>query len=89
MTTTPTSSTSSRLFDNLTTAVIALDEDLKVTALNTAAEQLLGISANKALGRRLTQVASIPDSLFARLRKAIDMGQPINNRQVQLHRPYH
>lgn len=74
----------SRLLDNMTTAVVALDSGLKITALNTAAEQLLGISANKAISRRLTQLVHIPDSLFARLREAIELGQPVNDRHVTL-----
>jgi len=67
-----------RLLDHMTTAVIALDNGLKVAALNTAAEQLLGVSASKAIGRRLAQIVIIPDSLFARLREAVELGQPVN-----------
>lgn len=73
-----------RLLDHMTTAVIALDNGLKVAALNTAAEQLLGVSASKAIGRRLAQIVIIPDSLFARLREAVELGQPVNDRHVTL-----
>ncbi len=73
-----------RLLDNMSTAVVALDGGLKITALNTAAEQLLGISVGKAVGRRLTQLVHIPDSLFARLREAVESGQPVNDRHVTL-----
>jgi len=41
----------SRLLDQLTTAVIWLDADLCVLALNSAAEMLLGTSRGKALGK--------------------------------------
>jgi len=77
-------STAAKLLDNMTTAVVALDSSLKITSLNTAAEQLLGISAQKALGKRLAQAVVIPDSLFARLREALELGQPIHDRQVTL-----
>lgn len=77
-------SVSDRLLDNMTTAVIALDSALKITSLNTSAEQLLGISASKATGRRLAQIVNIPDSLFARLREAVEIGQPVNDRHVTI-----
>ena len=72
------------LLDNMTTAVVALDSGLKVTSLNTSAEQILGISACKAIGRRLAQIVLIPDSLFARLREAVELGQPVNDRHVTI-----
>jgi len=72
------------LLDNMSTAVVALDDALTITAVNTAAEQLLGLSAHRALGRRLSQIITIPDSLFARLRQALEMDQPVNDRQVCL-----
>lgn len=72
------------VLDNMTTAIISLDGGLKIRAINTSAEQLLGISASKAVGRRLAQMVSIPDSLFARLREAVEQGQPVNDRHVTL-----
>jgi len=76
--------TADKLLDNMTTAVVALDDALNIKSLNPAAEQLLGISANRSIGRRLGQVVAIPDSLFARLSEAVDTHQPINDRQVTL-----
>ena len=75
---------SANLLDNMTTAVLALDGALKITSINTSAEQLLGVSAGKAIGRRLTQLVLIPDSLFARLREAFELGQPVNDRHVTI-----
>jgi len=72
------------LLDNMTTAVVALDNALKITAINTSAEQLLGTSVSRSIGRRLAQVVTIPDSLFARLRAAVELGQPVNDRQVSI-----
>lgn len=74
------------LLDNMTASVIALDSGLKITYLNASAEQLLGVSASRAIRRRLAQIVSIPDSLFARLREALEQGQPVNDRQVTLER---
>ncbi len=81
-----TTGTAAILLDNMTTGIIALDSGLKITLLNASAEQLLGVSATRAAGRRLAQVVSIPDSLFARLREALEQGQPVNDRHVTLER---
>ena len=40
-------------------------------SLNTAAEQLFGTGARRAIGQRLTHVVTVPDALFARLRDAM------------------
>ncbi len=40
-----------KLLDQLTTAVVWLDSELSVLAMNSAAEMLLGTSRNKALGK--------------------------------------
>ncbi len=73
-----------QLLDNMTTAIVALDNGLRITSLNSSAEQLFGISASRAIGRRLAQIVTIPDSLFARLREAVELGQPVNDRHVAL-----
>lgn len=66
----------------MSTAVLAIDDSLRIRYINTAAEQLLGISIRKALNLRLTRALSIPDSLFARVREALDGNQPFTDRQV-------
>jgi len=68
----------------MTTAVVTLDSELKITSLNTSAEQLFGVSRGKTIGRLLGQVVLIPDSFFARLREVLELGQPVNDRQVTL-----
>jgi len=68
----------------MTTAVVTLDSELKITSLNTSAEQLFGVSRGKTIGRLLGQVVLIPDSFFARLREVVELGQPVNDRQVTL-----
>jgi len=42
------------LLDSLVTSVFLLDRDLRITYLNAAAQTLLGLSPNQALGRRIT-----------------------------------
>ena len=48
------------LLRSLTTALVALDEALRVTYLNPAAQDLLGISERQSLGRQLAELVS-PD----------------------------
>ncbi|NND92101.1 MAG: PAS domain-containing protein [Granulosicoccus sp.] len=68
----------------MATAVIAIDDGMRIDYLNNAAEQLLGISARKVLGQRLTRALTIPDSLFARIRIALQASQPFTDRQVSV-----
>lgn len=68
----------------MATAVIAIDDGMRILYLNNAAEQLLGLSANKAMQQRLTRLLTIPDSLFARIRHANETGQPFTDRQVNI-----
>lgn len=70
------------LLDSMSTAVLAIDESVNIVYLNSAAEQLLGVSQRKATGQRLTRVLTIPDTLFARLREALGNTQPFTDRQI-------
>lgn len=66
----------------MATAVLAVDQTMRITYLNNAAEQLLGISARKVINQRLTRILTIPDTLFARLREAQLTGQLFSDRQI-------
>lgn len=72
------------LLDSIATAVLALDEHMRITYLNAAAEQVLGVSARKALDQQLPRMLTIPDTLFARLRDALNNGQPFTERQISV-----
>lgn len=72
------------MLDTLTTAVMCVDDGLKVQYLNTAAEQMLGVGSRKALKERLPRVINLPDALYDRLREAIETGQPYCDRQVAI-----
>lgn len=74
----------SALLDALTSAVVHLDADLRVRSLNAAAEQLLGTGARRAVGQRLSEVLTVPEALFTRLRDAIPNDQPWTERQVTI-----
>jgi len=75
-------SSSESLFDSMATAVLTIDGALRIGYLNSAAEQLLGISARRAIKQSLTRVLTIPDALFGRLLEACKNGQPFTDRQV-------
>lgn len=70
------------LLDSMATAVLALDERMRIMYMNGAAEQLLGISARKALCQQLPRMLTIPDTLFAHLRDALNSGQPFTERHI-------
>lgn len=72
------------LLDALATAIVAIDDSMRIRYINSAAEQLLGTSAKRALHQRLTRALTIPDTLFARIREALDNGQPFTDRQVSV-----
>lgn len=78
----PQKATDVAILDSLATAVLAIDNGLRIRYLNIAAEQLLSISQRKAMGQRLTRAINIPDALFSRIREAIESGQPFTDRQV-------
>ena len=76
--------TASSLLDALTIAVVCLDADLRLRSLNAAAEQMLGVSARRAIGQRLTRIVTVPHALFSRLRDAIPNDQPWTERQIAI-----
>ena len=80
----PDSSPHAALLDALATGVLRLDDGLRVTYLNPSAEQILGIGYSRAVGARLTRLATLPAELHACLREALDHGQPCTDRQVSI-----
>lgn len=78
----PSTAEETALLDSLATAVVAIDDGMRIRYLNNAAEQLLGTSARRAVDQRLTRALTVPDSLFARIREALESGQPFTDRQV-------
>ena len=70
------------ILDSMATAVLEIDDAMRILYLNSAAEQLLGISVRKAVQQRLTRVLTIPDDLFIRLRKSLDNAQPFTDRHI-------
>lgn len=72
------------LLDALSTGVVRLDDGFRVKYLNAAAEQMLGVGARRAIGQRLTRLVTLPDTLFARLREALEHDSACTDRQVAI-----
>lgn len=70
------------LLDQLSTAVLLLDDALRIVYVNAAGEQLLGASASRTIGRRLTQVVTLSDELLTRMRESLEHGQPFTDRRA-------
>lgn len=70
------------LLDALVTSVFLLDEDLHVSYLNTAAQTLLGLGPNQALGRAFTDLARGADTLLALFERAQSGGEGVVQREL-------
>ena len=75
------------LLDSLITAVILLDEDLRVRLVNASAEGLLHVSAAQINGDSLDQFILKSDELINSLQAALDNGQPFTARDIHLQLP--
>ncbi len=74
------------VLDYLSTAVMVLDEDLRVGYLNPAAEALLGSSHTRAIGTRAAELVSAADAdLFAGAESVLASGQSVTRRGVRFH----
>ena len=71
-----------RILQGLTTAVVVVDAGLQVTDLNTAAENLLGVSRRQAAYRPVGEFFTPPDEPVALCRRALDTGLTCGVREV-------
>lgn len=70
------------LLDSLLTSVFLLDRDYQVTYLNAAGETLLGLSANQALGRRITELTRGAETLMPLFERAREVGEGVVQREL-------
>jgi two-component system nitrogen regulation sensor histidine kinase GlnL len=74
------------LLDNLTTAVLLLDEHLRVRYLNPAAEQLLAASRSQLLNTHIRQLINESDpNAHADMESALTELHPFTKREAQLY----
>jgi two-component system nitrogen regulation sensor histidine kinase GlnL len=76
-----------RALENLTTAVLVLDGQLRVRYINPAAEGLLETSAERAHGWRLEKLAPRATDFFEGLAKALRTGRAYTEREMHFGLP--
>ena len=72
---------SDEILRSLTTAVVALDESLRITYLNTAAQTLLGLSERQSLGHELGELMSPADEIVDLCQRALRTGLTFGMRE--------
>src|ERR1700683_1857692 len=70
------------LLDAMVTSVFLLDQDLHVTYLNAAAQTLLGLGPNQALGRSITELTRGADTLLPLFDRARQGGEGVGQREL-------
>ncbi|MCG6658881.1 PAS domain-containing protein [Halomonas campisalis] len=73
-----------RLMEHLTTAVLLLDDGLRLSWMNPAAEALLAVSLGRVKGVPVASLAADDDGMVAVLAKARDDFHPFTQREVRL-----
>lgn len=76
-----------RILDNLRTAILLVEPDLKVGYINSAAEALLEISKSRMFGEPITNLFIEPGDTEAGLREAIRTGSAYTKRETLLRLP--
>jgi two-component system nitrogen regulation sensor histidine kinase GlnL len=75
---------SGRILDSLTTSVLLVDQRHVVLHVNVAAETLLGISRNQAVGRSLTELFRSAEDLSAVIARVMETVRPYSRRELPL-----
>src|SRR5580698_5701306 len=70
------------LLDSLVTSVFLLDQDLHVLYLNAAAQTLLGLGPNQALGHSITELTRGADTLLPLFDRARKGGEGVVQREL-------
>ncbi|ACO80699.1 histidine protein kinase, nitrogen regulation protein NtrB (NR(II)) [Azotobacter vinelandii CA] len=72
------------LLDNLTTATILLDGELRLEYMNPAAEMLLAISGQRSHGQFISELFTESPEALVSLRQAVAEAHPFTKREAQL-----
>jgi two-component system, NtrC family, nitrogen regulation sensor histidine kinase GlnL len=70
------------ILDAMVTSVFLLDQDLHVTYLNAAAQTLLGLGPNQALGRSIAELTRGAESLLSMFDRARTDGEGVVQREL-------
>jgi len=75
---------SNDILENISTGVIALNGDLKVTSINSAAQALLEVSLARTIGAHADQLVLRPAQWLQNLKQAKDSNAPLTQRGLPL-----
>ncbi|MEM9254192.1 MAG: nitrogen regulation protein NR(II) [Pseudomonadota bacterium] len=75
------------ILDNLSTAVVVLGTDLRVTAVNAAGEALLDTSETRCVGQHARNLVSEPPEWLEKLEQARSGNSPLASRGITLEMP--
>ena len=70
------------LLDGMVTGIFLLDQDLHVTYLNAAAQTLLGVGLNQALGRSIVELTRGAESLVPMFERVRQGGEGVVQREL-------
>src|SRR5258707_2521128 len=70
------------LLDAMVTSIFLLDQDLNVTYLNAAAQTLLGVGPNQALGRAIVDLTRGAESLLPMFERVRQGGEGVVQREL-------
>jgi two-component system nitrogen regulation sensor histidine kinase GlnL len=79
---------SQRILDNLSTAVLTFDAELRLASVNPAGEMLFEVSAKKIVGQRLAELLPGNPRLEKTLRETLAAGESFTARGVPLRTPW-
>jgi two-component system nitrogen regulation sensor histidine kinase GlnL len=72
------------LLDNLTTATLLLNAELRLEYMNPAAEMLLAVSGQRSHGQFISELFTESPEALAALRQAVEQAHPFNKREAVL-----
>lgn len=72
------------LLDNLTTATILLNAELRLEYMNPAAEMLLAVSGQRSHGQFISELFTETPEALSSLRQAVEHGHPFTKREALL-----
>ena len=72
------------LLDNLTTATILLDDELRLEYMNPAAEMLLAVSGQRSHGQFISELFTESQEALNSLRQAVEHAHPFTKREAML-----
>ncbi|MBC7213340.1 MAG: PAS domain-containing protein, partial [Pseudomonas sp.] len=72
------------LLDNLTTATLLLNSELRLEYMNPAAEMLLAVSGQRSHGQFISELFTESTEALNSLRQAVEQAHPFTKREAQL-----